>query len=85
MASTSNNSNWVVYEERQSPNWSKYRKVVPITATRVRGSFIVYTTEGALTCEDGYLCMDSKGYYYPVAADEFEATYVPVHDYLEKR
>lgn len=26
-----------------------------------------------LRCEDGYLAMDSRGYPYPIATDEFES------------
>jgi len=39
------------------------------------GPFEVETREGTLTCEDGWLAIDSDGYPYPIAADEFNKIY----------
>jgi hypothetical protein len=52
-----------------------YKKKVPIIAHRMDGPFQVLTSEGPLTCQDGWLCMDARGYPYPVAADEFTLIY----------
>ncbi len=56
--------------------WKKYRKTAVTSAMRINGPFEVQTAEGPLTCDDGYLCLDSRGYPYPVAKDEFELIYV---------
>ena len=53
-----------------------YKKSALTKAVRIEGPFLVETSEGPLTCEDGYLCMDSRGYYYPVDATEFANIYV---------
>ena len=54
-----------------------HRKKVLTLAARIEGPFEVETSEGTLTCQDGYLCFDSRGYPYPVAADEFANIYEP--------
>jgi len=46
-------------------------------AARVEGPFEVVTKEGVLTCADGYLAFDHRGWPYPIAADEFERIYEP--------
>jgi hypothetical protein len=56
----------------------EYRKTVPIKAIRMDGPFTVETSEGQLACQDGWLCQDSRGYPYPVAATEFANIYEPV-------
>lgn len=58
--------------------WGTYRKKVTTRAMRVQGPFEVETSEGTLTCSDGYLAIDARGYPYPIAADEFELIYEPV-------
>jgi len=55
--------------------WPKYRKQHLIQATRVIGPFEVETREGTLTCNDGWLAIDSDGHPYPVAAEEFDKIY----------
>ncbi len=52
-----------------------YQKKVGTRAIRIKGPFQVVTREGLLTCPDGYLALDSAGFPYPVAADEFERIY----------
>lgn len=52
-----------------------YRKTALTKAVRIVGPFRVETSEGPLNCEDGYLAKDARGYYYPIAADEFEKIY----------
>lgn len=59
----------------ESYDWGKYRKKVATSALRIDGPFIVETSEGDLTCQDGYLAIDARGYPYPIAADEFELIY----------
>lgn len=60
--------------------WSKWRKKVLTAATKVDGPFSVETSEGTLTCKDGYLAVDARGYPYPIATDEFELIYEPAED-----
>jgi hypothetical protein len=57
--------------------WSLYRKKSLTRAVRIDGPFTVETSEGPLTCQDGYLAMDARGYPYPIAADEFALIYEP--------
>ncbi len=55
--------------------WSLYRKKALTRATRLHGPFTVETREGTLTCANGYLAIDSQGWPYPIAYDEFETIY----------
>ena len=59
-------------------NWTRYRKRHLTQALRMNGPFTVETREGTLTCPDGYLALDSQGWPYPIAADEFDAIYEAV-------
>ncbi len=52
-----------------------YQKKVKTQAAKIDGPFTVETSEGPLTCKDGYLCLDARGYPYPVATDEFALIY----------
>ena len=52
-----------------------YQKKVKTQAIKIDGPFIVETSEGPLACKDGYLCLDARGYPYPVASDEFALIY----------
>ena len=52
-----------------------YRKVALTRMLRIDGPFTVLTFEGPLTCDDGYLAMDARGYPYPIAADEHAKIY----------
>lgn len=54
-----------------------YRKKVLTRAVRIKGPFRVLTSEGPLTCTDGYLALDAHGYLYPIARQEFEMIYIP--------
>jgi hypothetical protein len=70
-----------VYTREDAPRlngYSLYRKVLPVTARRMFGPFRVRTREGELLCEDGWLAIDSGGYPYPIADDEFSRIYEPV-------
>ena len=61
------------------PNMKKYRKKVITSALRVKkGRFKVATREGTLECPDGYLAIDSDGWPYPIAKEEFEKIYEEV-------
>lgn len=60
------------------PDMSKaktYRKKVLTKAIRIEYPFVVETSEGPLSCEDGYLAIDARGYPYPIAKGEFELIY----------
>lgn len=57
--------------------WPSFRKKVTTRALRVVGPFTVQTSEGPLRCQDGWLCVDARGYPYPVADDEFQLIYEP--------
>jgi hypothetical protein len=58
-------------------SWPKYRKRVLTHAKRIAGPFTVETSEGTLTCKDGYLACDARGYPYPIDKAEFELIYEP--------
>jgi hypothetical protein len=49
------------------------RRITP--AARIEGTFTVVTREGVLSCNDGYLALDTEGYPYPIARPEFEKIY----------
>jgi hypothetical protein len=57
--------------------FARYRKRHLTAATRIDGPFTVCTQEGELSCPDGWLAIDSRGWPYPIAADEFDAIYEP--------
>lgn len=66
------------FSKEKMPDMSEaktYRKKVETKAIRIKGEFIVQTSEGPLSCKDGYLAIDARGYPYPIAADEFELIY----------
>ncbi len=57
---------------KEFPQW---RKKVITRAMRMIGKFDVETPEGTLTCCDGYLAIDSRGWPYPIDKEEFENIY----------
>jgi hypothetical protein len=57
--------------------WKTFRKTSLTNATRIAGPFAVETSEGVLTCEDGWLAIDARGYPYPIANEEFKMIYEP--------
>ena len=72
-----------VSKDMPPSRWDKaktYQKVALTKAVKMDGPFIVDTSEGPLTCEDGYCAMDARGYYYPIATEEFDKIYVEVGD-----
>lgn len=68
------------YKQKMPPieKFSAHKKKVTTMAYRVNGPFEVLTSEGLLHCKDGWLCIDARGYPYPVAADEFALIYEAV-------
>jgi hypothetical protein len=56
-------------------NWQSFRKKVLTKATKIDGPFVVETSEGPLSCEDGWLAVDARGYPYPIATEEFSLIY----------
>lgn len=55
-----------------------YSKTEPIEATRMTEAFSVETREGLVTGDaGGWLALDSDGYPYPIAAEEFDNVYEP--------
>lgn len=64
--------------EEEAPK--TYRKKVFTKMLRMDGPFTVATSEGPLTCQDGFLAMDARGYPYPIAADEHAFIYEEVED-----
>ena len=73
------------YDEDSIPpgDWGMYSKTEPIEALRMNGPFGVTTREGHVHCSDGWLALDSEGYPYPIAADEFAAVYAPYEAEVE--
>lgn len=67
---------------------SEYRKKATL-AVKIKGSFVVETPEGPLRCENGYLAMDARGNYYPIATAEFRLIYervlLPARTVQEKK
>lgn len=59
----------------QTREWKWYQKKLRTRAIKIDGPFEVETSEGKLTCQSGYLCVDARGYPYPVATDEFTLIY----------
>jgi hypothetical protein len=61
-----------------SDGWGSYRKRTTTQAIRVDEPFTVETAEGTVSLPDGgWLAIDSRGWPYPIAADEFAAIYEP--------
>ena len=58
--------------------WPTWKKVAVTHAIRIDGPFEVHTSEGLMTCADGYLAVDARGYPYPIATEEFHLIYEPV-------
>lgn len=52
-----------------------YRKKAPTYAIRIEGKFVVQTSDGLVQCDDGWLALDSRGYPYPIDADEFARSF----------
>jgi hypothetical protein len=68
---------FVTVDDLPEEGWNDYRKMTLTRAIRIDGPFQVNTPEGPLVCSDGWLCLDARGYPYPVADDEFKLIYEP--------
>lgn len=71
-----------------STDWQTYRKIPLTRALRISGPFRVRTSESEnepFLCQDGYLAIDSRGYPYAIAADEFEQIYKVAQDRAEEQ
>lgn len=66
---------WTVDNVTDAGPWQEFYKVASTRMRRVRGPFRVLTSEGPVQCEDGWLALDSRGYPYPIAAEEQAAIY----------
>lgn len=55
--------------------WLTYRKRFLTKAIKINGPFVTHTCEGSLSCPNGYLAIDSAGYPYPIAEEEFDRIY----------
>lgn len=56
--------------------WQYFRKTTLTRMARMHQPFAVKTREGIVTCEDGWLAIDSAGWPYPIDAAEQAAVYV---------
>ncbi len=63
-----------------SGDYRYYRKTPLTRMLRMDDSFTVQTDEGIMTCHDGYLAIDSRGFPYPINADEHAAIYEEVSE-----
>ena len=61
---------------RSFPHWGIYRKAQDTLAIKIDGPFRVFTPEGVMECQDGYLALDTLGRPYPVETAVFEHVYV---------
>lgn len=57
--------------------FKEYTKRFTTRAIRIEGAFAVETSEGRLSCENGYLALDVNGNPYPIDANVFDQTYEP--------
>lgn len=55
--------------------FGRFERRGPVLAKRMSGEFTVETSEGTVTCDDGWLGIDARGYPYPISAAEFELGY----------
>lgn len=66
------------YRHTDDRDWQRYRKTAFTAAVKIDGPFRVMTSESEnepFYCEDGYLAVDARGYYYAIATEEFEQIY----------
>lgn len=62
-------------DELEQEGFRRFRKTRLTWAKRMEEPFEVETREGVLSCHDGWLAVDSGGYPYPIASDEFAEIY----------
>lgn len=72
----------VIFSRDSLPNqpseWELFQKKSLTKAIKIDGPFRVMTSESEnepFYCEDGYLAIDSRGYPYAIATEEFENIY----------
>lgn len=73
----------MIYSREHLPHpshWGPYMKITVRVAARMDGPFEVWTDDGVVSCEDGWLVLDDHGNPAAVAAEEFEHTYRPAGD-----
>lgn len=60
--------------------YTHYRRTkLYVKAIRIAGPFVTVTREGPLTCDDGWLAIDSEGWPYPIANEEMKKIYDVEH------
>jgi hypothetical protein len=69
-----------VFTKKDKPTLRKlmfglYEKRRTTPVARIEGSFKVETMHGWVTCNDGYLALDTEGYPYPIDRKEFKKIY----------
>lgn len=75
------NKAWVEAADEQVPGgWAWFIKKTPTRMLRIDGPFTVETSEGPLTCQDGWLAVDARGYPYPLDDEEKNLIYKEVVD-----
>lgn len=62
--------------------WREFRKVAPTRMIRIEGPFAVQIhgqgPESVVTCDDGWVGLDARGYPYPIDVDEQALIYEAV-------
>jgi hypothetical protein len=76
----------VIYDKETVANipeerWQHFRKTAITKMIRIEEPFSVQTSEGLLTCQNGWLAMDARGYPYPIAVEEQAQIYEPVTEW----
>jgi len=57
-------------------DWQDYRKTTVTAMIRMLGPFTCHTQDNNyVTCQDGWLALDTVGHPYPIAAAEHDASY----------
>uniref|UniRef100_A0A6M3JWI5 Uncharacterized protein n=1 Tax=viral metagenome TaxID=1070528 RepID=A0A6M3JWI5_9ZZZZ len=64
-------------------SWGDYKKKTITQVARIKGPFEVITREGKLMCPDGWLALDTQGWPYPIAAEEFDAIYEKIEEEIK--
>ena len=65
------------YSQENLPmgKWNTYRVSCLTLAIKMNGPFQTKTLDGTITCDDGYLVLDSDRNPYPIAKKEFNKIY----------
>lgn len=62
-------------EDLDNLDWKEYEKIGTTKMIKINGPFTVQTSEGDLTCQDGFLAIDRRGFPYPIDSDEHALIY----------